>query len=371
MAETLLALRDIRVQYGAATALEIPSFDVHAGEVVAIIGANGAGKSTLLRVIGLLQWPASGSVYFRGERAARKDALALRRRMASVAQEPLLLNATVYDNAALGLKLRGWSRDQIDKGLRPWLDRLGVSHLAGRQVRTLSGGEAQRTSLARGFVLDPELLLLDEPFSALDAPTREILLRDLQDILTETGITAVMATHDLQEASLAKRIGVLSRGKLIQCASQREIFTHPANEEVAAMVGMDTRIAGTVEITTAGISSVRFAGGTAGVMGDFEKGALVILCVRPEHLKLDRYLEQQTCAKEEIRIKGKVLRISPAGARYRITIHAECGYVTALASEPRRAALCLSEGDEVVASAGAADIHVVAQAPVNLAARES
>lgn len=176
MAETLLALRDIRLQYGAATALEISSVDVYTGEVVSIIGANGAGKSTLLRVMGLLQRPTSGNVYFRGERATWKDALAL-----------LLLNASVYDNAALGLKLRGLSRAQIDKKLRRWRERLGISDLAGRQVRTLSGGEAQRTSLAHGFALDLELLLLDEPFSALDAPTREALLRDLQEILAETG----------------------------------------------------------------------------------------------------------------------------------------------------------------------------------------
>jgi tungstate transport system ATP-binding protein len=361
MAETLLALRDIRVQYGAATALEIASFDVHAGEIVAIIGANGAGKSTLLRVMGLLQWPASGSVYFCGEQATWKNTLALRRRMASVFQEPLLLNATVYDNAALGLKLRGRSRDQIDKSLRPWLDRFGIAHLAGRPVRTLSGGEAQRASLARGFVLDPELLLLDEPFSALDAPTRETLLRDLQEILTETGITAVMATHELQEAALAKRIGVLSRGRLVQCAPQREIFIHPATEEVAIMVGMETRIAGTVETSADGMCSVRFPGGIARVMGDFDNGAPVILCIRPEQLEVGRCFEELICGQEKILIRGKVLRISPPAARSRITIQADCGYVIALASESRLAALRLAEKDEVVVAISPAAIHAVAQ----------
>jgi tungstate transport system ATP-binding protein len=360
MAETFLALRDIRVQYGTVTALEISSFDVHAGEVVALIGANGAGKSTLLRVMGLLQRPTSGSVRFRGERANWKDALRLRRRMASVLQEPLLLNATVYDNTALGLKLRGLSRTQIDQKLWPWLERLGISRLAGRQVRSLSGGEAQRTSLARGFILDPELLLLDEPFSALDAPTREILLRDLQEILAETGITAVMATHDLQEAALAKRIGVLSRGKLIQCATQREIFAHPASEEVAIMVGMETRIHGTVEAAVDGMCAVRFPGGSARVMGDFRSGAPVLLCIRPEHLEVKRCVEELNCVKEKVLIGGKVLRTSPSPTHYRIVIEAECGRLTALASESQSATLGLREGDDVVVGVSPVAIHVIA-----------
>jgi tungstate transport system ATP-binding protein len=360
MAETLLELRNICVQYGAATALELSSFDAHAGEVVAVIGDNGAGKSTLLRVMGLLQWPTSGSVYFRGERATSKNSLALRRRMASVFQEPLLLNATVYENAALGLKLRGLSRDQIDKRLWPWVERLSIAHLAGRQVRTLSGGEAQRTSLARGFVLDPEVLLLDEPFSALDAPTREILLSDLRGILAQTGITAVMVTHELHEAAaLAKRIGVLSHGKLVQCAPQREIFTHPANEEVAIMVGMETRIPAVVEATLGGKNLVRFQGGVATVTGDFRSGSVVILCIRPENLEIDHDFGDRTCAKEKICIRGKVLRISPSTAHYRITLQAECGGLTALASESRFAALCLREGDDVVASVSPTAIHVI------------
>ena len=200
MAEALLALRDIAVRHGASTVLELRCLEVHSGEIVVVIGPNGAGKSTLLRVMGLLQRPTLGEVYFHGELAKTNNALDMRRRIASVFQTPLLLNSTVYANAALGLKLRGFGRDQIDKRLSPWLERFGIGHLSSRHVRTLSGGEAQRTSLARGLALDPDLLLLDEPFSALDALTRETLLFDLQEILAETGITTVMVTHDLQEA---------------------------------------------------------------------------------------------------------------------------------------------------------------------------
>jgi ABC-type sugar transport system ATPase subunit len=360
MAETLLALRDVRVQYGATTALQLSSFDVHAGEVVAVIGPNGAGKSTLLRVMGLLQQPASGSVYFDGEATTVKNSLAIRRRMASVFQEPLLLNGTVYDNAALGLKLRGVSRDQIEKKLRPWLERLGIAHLTERRVRTLSGGEAQRTSLARGFVLDPDLLLLDEPFSALDAPTRAGLLLDLQDILAETGITTVMVTHELQEAvALGKRIGVLSQGKLVQLGPQREIFTHPKSEEVAALVGMETRIPGVVEETAHGMTTVRFNGGIARVMGEFRLDERVTLCVRPEDINVTHYREQQNCPKETVYIRAKVRRISRSMTQYRIALECECGCVTALVTKSSFAELSLREGNDVLASFSFKAVHVI------------
>ena len=133
--------------------------EVYKGEVLALIGPDGAGKSTLLRVMGMLQRPDIGDVLFHGENAFDSNSLALRRHIATVFQEPLLVNATVHQNASLGLRLRRISRAEIDRRLGPWLQRMGIAHLAGRSARTLSGGEAQRTSLARALVLEPELLL--------------------------------------------------------------------------------------------------------------------------------------------------------------------------------------------------------------------
>src|SRR5262249_52111007 len=155
MAEALLSLRDIRVRYDEPIVLEFVSLAVYPGEVLAVIGPNGAGKSTLLRLMGLLQQPTEGKVYFHGREVNHNNGLSLRRCMASVFQEPLLLNASVYENAALGLKLRGLDRRSVEQRIRPWLERLGIAHLAQRQARSLSGGEAQRTSLARALALDP------------------------------------------------------------------------------------------------------------------------------------------------------------------------------------------------------------------------
>jgi tungstate transport system ATP-binding protein len=359
MAPALVALRDIAVRHGAATVLDLSSFEVHDGEVVVVIVPNGAGKSTLLRVMGLLQPPSVGKVFFRGEVATRRNSLAMRQRMASVFQEPLLLDSTVYANAALGLKLRGFDHNQIDKKLGPWLERLGIGHLTARRVRTLSGGEAQRTSLARGLVLDPDLLLLDEPFSALDAPTRETLLWDMREILAETRITTVMVTHELQEAAaLGKRIGVLSRGKLVQLGSGGEIMAHPVNEEVAAIVGIETRIPAAVEQVEQGVMSVRFDGGTVQLHGQFSQGARVTLCIRPEDMDIG-HERQQHCSKEIVYLRARVRRIMPSTTHVRVALESDCGRLVALLGKSRTAELCLREGDEVLASFHRRSIHVI------------
>jgi len=234
--ETILEGHDLRVAYHGTTALEVAEVKVYEGEILSLIGPNGAGKSTLLRVLALLEAPTSGRVLFRGTPVSGKsrDLLAVRRKLACVFQEALLCDATVQANAALGLRLRRQLSGEVETRVRRWLERLGIAHLAGRRARTLSGGEAQRVSLARAFVLQPEVLLLDEPFAALDPPARARLLGDLSILLASDHRTTIFVTHDLREAAqLAHRIGVIVRGKLRQVGTARQIKTHPADRDVA------------------------------------------------------------------------------------------------------------------------------------------
>jgi tungstate transport system ATP-binding protein len=357
VAETLLALRDIAVHHGEHVALQVAALDVHRGEVLAIIGPNGAGKSTLLRVMGMLQRPHNGTVVFRGQNALNGNSLELRRRVATVFQEPLLLNATVHQNAALGLKLRGISHAEINRRLGPWLQRLGIEHLAARSARTLSGGEAQRTSLARALVLEPALLLLDEPFSALDPTSREALLVDFQCIVKETGVTTVFVTHDRQEAfALANRVGVLNQGYMLQLDSRESVFLRPESESVAEIVGVENRLAGVVEISDGDYVTIRINDGRVHAKGRFSAGTKVVACIRPEEVSFSL----ARCEANDLnRLTGKVIAVSPGMTHHRISL--DCGGCNLIALVDRKEAfgLNLSEGHEVAAMFSPTAVHII------------
>jgi tungstate transport system ATP-binding protein len=357
VAETLLTLREIAVHYGAFTALEIKSLEIQRGEVLAIIGPNGAGKSTLLRVIGLLQRPSAGTILFGAENAVGGNSLHLRRRIATVFQEPLLLNATVYENATLGLRLRGLNGSEIERQITPWLERLGIAELRGQPARILSGGEAQRTSLARALALGPELLLLDEPLAALDAVTRETLLRDFQRIVKETGITTVWVSHDRNEAfSVAARVGVLDEGRLLQLGNRQEVFHRPRSESVARIVGIENRWRGTVEKADADSVIIDVDGTKICARGRFNAGAKVIACLKSDDISLSR----SACEK----YRSNCLKVRLIELSHGVTFHRTiliCNTIQLVASIDRKtvADLGLAEGDELAASFLSASVHVV------------
>ncbi len=233
----LLQVRDLRVRRGAQTVLQIDSLDLPRGEVLALVGPNGAGKTTLLLALAGLLGRQQGAILFLGRPLGEWNLLEYRRRMSLVFQVPLLLDMSVAANVALGLRFRGVPRDIIKQRVHTWLARLGIDALASRRAAELSGGEAQRVSLARAFVLEPDLLLLDEPFPALDPPSRLRLLNDLGALLSAEHMTAIFVTHDLREAArLSDRIGVILEGRLRQIGAASSIKAHPADEQVGAFL---------------------------------------------------------------------------------------------------------------------------------------
>ena len=233
----ILAAEGLRVQRGTRVTLDVPRLDLIAGELLALLGPNGAGKSTLLRCLALLERPEAGTVSFRGRALAWRDALAYRRRTATLLQVPALLDTSVFDNVAIGLRLRGVPRQDIRTRVEVWLERLGVAHLASRSARTLSGGEARRVSLARALVLDPEILFLDEPCGGLDAPARASLIEQLATILDEQRLTAILVTHDQAEAqALADRVGVMLDGRVRELGPVDAVLEAPADPSVAAFL---------------------------------------------------------------------------------------------------------------------------------------
>lgn len=231
---SLVDIRDLLVLRGDHPALQLEHLVISKGEVLAVVGPNGAGKSTLLLTLARLLKPERGEILFNGQPASAGSDTEYRRRISLVMQDPLLFDTSVYENVASGLKFRGVPRSEIQQKVPLWLERLGVAHLSKRRAGQLSGGEAQRVSLARALVLEPELLLLDEPFSALDPPTRSRILDDLKNLLAEVQTTTVFVTHDLPEARLlAGRMAVIIGNRLRQVGRSESVFSHPADTDVA------------------------------------------------------------------------------------------------------------------------------------------
>jgi len=233
----MIEIRNLLIQRNKRDVLKIDSLNIQRGETLAVVGPNGAGKSTLLLALARLLKPTAGEVIFDGNQVARLDDLEYRRRISFVFQDPLLLDMTVEQNIALGLKFRNAPKEDIQARVWKWIKQLGIESLAKRRASQLSGGEAQRVSLARAFVLEPELLLLDEPFAALDPPTRAKLLEDLSALLAEDHRTAVFVTHNLNEAAkLSHRVAVIVEGMLRQVGTAKQIKSKPADETVKAFL---------------------------------------------------------------------------------------------------------------------------------------
>jgi tungstate transport system ATP-binding protein len=233
----MIEIRDLLIQRNGRNVLKIDSLDIARGETLTVVGPNGSGKSTLLLALAHLLKPARGDIRFDGRSLNAWNDLEYRRRISFVFQAPLLMDMTVEQNVALGLKFRGASREETQERVGRWIKALGVESLVKRRASELSGGEAQRVSLARAFVLEPELLLLDEPFAALDPPTHAKLLEDLSTILKEDHKTAVFVTHNLKEAAkLSHRIAVIVDGILRQVGTAKQIKLRPADETVKAFL---------------------------------------------------------------------------------------------------------------------------------------
>ena len=232
-----LELLSLRVRRGGRDVLDLPHLSVAPGETVAILGPNGAGKSTLMLAAALLL-PADGAITILGETAHRGAHVRLRRQTATVFQDAALLDMTVRRNIEVALAMHGvaWS----ERGARAgeWLARLGVAHLAEQRGHAVSGGEAQRVSLARAFAVRPRLLFLDEPFAGVDHATRAALTGDLRALLAAEGTAALIATHDHSEALLlADRVVLLGAGRPLQVGPAAEVLAQPESEAAARFLG--------------------------------------------------------------------------------------------------------------------------------------
>jgi len=373
MSGVLLEARDLVVSYEARNVLDVPRLSVQRGELLTLVGPNGSGKSTLLRVLGLLARPGHGRVVFDGEEVpweSSRRLLALRRRTSGVMQEPLLCRMSVQQNVALGLRFRRLPRAEVEERVAPWLERLHIAHLRDRPAAQLSGGEAQRVSLARALVLDPELLLLDEPFAALDAPTRHDLLAEFSEILGQARVTTVFASHDRGEAlALGDRVAVLLGGRLAQLGPAEEIFVRPASEEVARFVGVETLIPGRVTALAEGLVHVASPAGPLEVVGEGRVGDAVVVSVRPEEITLLPGGPPPRSSARNV-LHGRVAKIVPADAHFRVEV--DCGVsIVARVTRPSFRELELDAGREVVVVFKAMAGHLIRRSDGDASALEN
>ncbi|MDD2734046.1 MAG: ABC transporter ATP-binding protein [Desulfuromonadaceae bacterium] len=353
----LLEVRDLIVARGGVEVVRVPSFSLDEHETMALIGPNGSGKSSLLLSLACLLRPSSGQINFRGEPLNYDGGeTAFRRKIAMVFQEPLLFDTTVYENVAAGLKIRKVSGHEVRKQVDVCMERFRITHLADRSARKLSGGEAQRTSLARAFATAPEVILLDEPFVALDPPTRQALTEDLEHVLRESGTAAIITTHDQAEAlRLADRMAVMQNGTIIQSGAPSNVMSEPVNEFVATFVGMENVFSGTVREADNGLLSLTIGTQLMEILGEGSPGECVTFCIHPEHVVVtSNDPDRQTSARNVY--SGTVVKIVPFGLYNKVYL--DCGFMlVAAVTNQSLSELHLKAGGTVFALMKATSVH--------------
>ncbi len=273
--------------FGAATVLGGVDLGVGKGEFVSLLGPSGCGKTTLLRIVAGLLGVDRGTVKLDGQ-----DITALpphRRDVGVVFQNYALFpHLTVAQNVAFGLEARRRDAAEIAQSVKRFLALVHLSDFADRSVRALSGGQQQRVAVARALAVRPKLLLLDEPFSALDRKLREGMQIDLRRLLRELGTTSVFVTHDQDEAlTMSDRIAVMNRGAIEQFDTPQAIYRKPATAFALEFVGLSSRLSGKVVGAEGDRVAIDTSFGRLAAPGRFAQGTPVLLAVRPERIKVD------------------------------------------------------------------------------------
>ncbi|HEV7258798.1 MAG TPA: ABC transporter ATP-binding protein [Bosea sp. (in: a-proteobacteria)] len=272
--------------FGAATVLDGVDLSMGRGEFISLLGPSGCGKTTLLRIVAGLMAPDQGKVALDGEDITRRPPH--RRDVSVVFQNYALFpHLSVAENVAFGLKARGAPKNEIAPTVARYLGLVQMGAFAGRSIRALSGGQQQRVAVARALAVGPKLLLLDEPFSALDRKLREAMQIDLKRILREVGTTAIFVTHDQDEAlTMSDRIAVMHRGRIEQLDTPAEIYHRPATPFALGFVGLSTQLPGKVVQAADGMVEVDTEAGRLRAKANFIPGSAVLVGVRPERVAI-------------------------------------------------------------------------------------
>ncbi len=358
-APCVLEIRGLRVERGGVEVLDVPSFRLHQGEFVSLLGPNGSGKTTFLLSMMMLLPRVAGQVIYRGgEIVSNGGAIEYRRKIAMVLQEPLLFDTSVYENVASGLRIRGFDRGEIRQRVMAYLERFKLADMAQRSARRISGGEARRVNLARALVAGPEVVLMDEPFANLDLPTRQSITDDLETTIREERMAAILVTHDQAEAlRFSDRLVVMNGGRIVQSDAPSVVMNNPINQFVASCVGMETILEGTIQRKDGWEIVVRVGGREIEALGEGSPGDQVYCCIRPENVIVDVGSPSPTSSARNV-FPGRIEGLTSVGPYLKVKL--DCGFpLVAHVTGESFATLRLDVGKEVFASFKATAIHVI------------
>lgn len=328
--------------------------------VLILFGPSGAGKTTVLRCLAGLEWPERGQIRFGNEWWVETETgtrlAPQKRRLGYMSQDYALFPThTVEENIAFGLT--AVSPDERRRRVEELITLLQLQGLERMKPRQLSGGQQQRVALARALARRPRLLLLDEPLSALDAPTRVAVRGDLRRLLRDVGIPCVVVTHDWEEAlALGDQMVVVNEGRVLQAGSPQEVFNRPRDATVARIVGMETVIPGRIIESAGGLVTVEVAGLKLLAVGQEKVGEEVFVCIRAEDVVLETVGAGATSARN--RLVGAVRDVNSMGALVRVEV--DCGVaLSAIVTRAALEALQLAPGARIVAAIKAGAVHLI------------
>jgi molybdopterin-binding protein len=329
--------------------LDVPHVEVQAGTVLALLGPSGSGKSTLLNVLGLLERPSSGRVLLDGREVSMHDRHA-RLQMAAVFQRPYLFKGTVGANVAYGLVARRVPRSLHAGLVGAVLERVGLAGSERRSALALSGGEAQRVALARALVVEPRVLLVDEPLASLDPLLKRRVTQDFASILRASGVTVLYVTHDQNEALVvADRVAIMNGGRIVAGGPTEEAMSLPSDEWTASFLGLEEPVEGTVASVTDGLAEVRVGAGRVFVTGEPGVGSRVALAVRPEDVLLFEAGAAMPQSTARNHVPAVVVSVSPQGATNHVVLDAVGMRLASSVSRAATTELGLAPGVEVLA----------------------
>ncbi|MEX2283357.1 MAG: ABC transporter ATP-binding protein [Gemmatimonadota bacterium] len=361
----VLLATGLRRSYGGRDVVRIDEIGVRAGEVLAILGPNGAGKTTLFRLLLLLEKPDAGTIQLGGQITRPGDAAA-RGRVAGVFQRPYLFSGSVRHNLNYGLKALRLPQAERSRRLEAAIQELELGGLSDRAVGALSGGEAQRVALARALVLEPDVLLLDEPTANLDVTIQRRFREDLSRVARAHARSVILITHDPSDAfALADRVAVLHDGHIVQVAAPHDLVLDPATPFIAAFTGAELLLDGAVEEVDAdGLARIKLASGAmiwVSPADALNRGTRVHVSYRPEDVVLSSTSTQFQASPRNV-FTMRVGAVAPAGGLVRVGLEGPAR-LAAIVTRSSAQELGLKPGAEINAHLKAAALRAFVAGP--------